>query len=497
MSKTRIDAHCHLFNKDILTIRIWMEIIHELEDLIIKTDKKKKESLKGRILNTIQTIRRIINFIKIGWSDSTTDIYKILQDDYVSSQNEKFIVTPLTLDIKYAFSEPGENFRNSLKKYNEEDELLRKEVKRLTDSLEQGVIALSDETREKYYGKSFHLFDKVENKVYHELLSEIETLLDTHAEFKTYTNKFLEAPDSIAKSKMVIKRESSYEIQIQEMLALSNNAEYGKYVIPFFSVDPRRADTPEKAVEYLNNIKSYVGKNKPFAGIKLYCPLGYSPTDPFLFGSEKGNETEDCLYKFCQENKIPITAHCSDAGFATFARYAKVTGHIFIKKDTTKEMLVYVENEMVDFGSTVLAAKDKKEAIRKRARVLNHPEIWTKVYEKYNDLYLNLAHFGGEDIVGDWRPVMDNILKIYPNAYTDFSCYSDAKRLKNVKTQYYDPDKAPKNKFLYGSDFYLVMLSETKFSTYTEAFNNIFSQEEYDDISINTPREFMKYVIEK
>jgi predicted TIM-barrel fold metal-dependent hydrolase len=353
---------------------------------------------------------------------------------------------------------------------------------------------MGDEVRGKYHGKNFHLLDKVESKIYHELVSEVEKLLDSHAELKTMTNKFLEAPDNITKSKLVFKRETSYEKQIREMLALSNNPEYGQYVIPFFSVDPRRADTPEKAVAYLNDIKKNVGKDKSFAGIKLYCPLGYSPTDPFLYGSKDGDGTEDCLYKFCQDNKIPITAHCSDAGFATFARYAKVSGYIFSNESTAKEKVVYVENKMIDFGTTVLGAKDKKEAIRKRARLLNHPQIWTKVYERYNDIYLNLAHFGGEDIVGDWRPIMYDIIKVYPNAYTDFSCYSDATRLKKVKEEYYDPKSAPKDKFLYGSDFYLVMLSETHFSSYTKAFNNIFSEQEFDDISINTPRAFMQYV---
>lgn len=495
MNKTKIDAHCHLFNKNILTFRIWLEIIHELEDLVTDRDKEKKGFLKNGILETIQSIRRVVNFIKIGWSDSTTDIYKQLQENYVSSQDEKFIVTPLMLDIKYAFEEPGQEFQNMLKQHKNEDDVLREEVKRLTDILEKNVIALSDEVREKYHSKSFHLFDKVESEIYFESMSEVEELLDVHAELKTYTNKFLEAPDDITKSKLVLKREGSYEIQIREMLELSKDPEHGKFVIPFFSVDPRRADTPEKATAYLADIKKNVGKDKNFAGIKLYCPLGYSPTDPFLYGSKDGDGSEDCLYKFCQDNKIPITAHCSDAGFATLVQFAKVTGHIFINESIAKEKVVYVENKMIDFGTTVLGAEVKKEAIRKRARLLNHPQIWIKVYERYNNIYLNLAHFGGEDVKNDWRPVMYNIIKQFPNAYTDFSCYSDANRLKHVKEQYYDPKSAPKDKFLYGSDFYLVMLSETHFSNYIKAFNNLFTEQEFDELSIKTPRIFMQHVI--
>jgi predicted TIM-barrel fold metal-dependent hydrolase len=495
MKKTKIDAHCHLFNKDILTIRIWLDIILKLESLNANRSNEKAGSLIKRIKDTIQSIKKILNFIKIGWRESSTDIYELLQGEYVSSQDEKFIVTPLTLDIKYAFEEPDRFFRNSLEQYEDEDDVLRDEVKRLVDELEMKVIALSDEARKDSHDKNSLLFNVKERNNYLETIKAVETLLTTHAELKTYSDRFLEAPDDITKAKQVLRRESSFEIQISEMLELKNNADYGEYVLPFFSVDPRRADTPQKAAAYLNEIKNSVGKNKSFVGIKLYCPLGYSPTDPFLFGSKDGDGSEDCLYKYCQDNKIPITAHCSDAGFATFAQYAKPTGYVFINENTADEELVYVENKMIDFGSSVLRAKDKSEAIRKRARILNHPIIWEKVYERYNNIYLNLAHFGGEDINGDWRPVIFDIIKTYPNAYTDFSCYSDANRLKEVKEQYYDPKSAPKEKFIYGSDYYLVMLSEIHFSSYINAFRKLFSDQEFENISIETPRTFMQHVL--
>lgn len=94
-------------------------------------------------------------------------------------------------------------------------------------------------------------------------------------------------------------------------------------VYPFLSADPRQPNI-------LQIVKDNVGANKTFIGVKLYAPTGYSPTDPLLYSTgDTYSDKEDCLYNYCMKNDIPITAHCSDSGFATFNNTAKVKGYIY------------------------------------------------------------------------------------------------------------------------------------------------------------------------
>jgi len=72
---------------------------------------------------------------------------------------------------------------------------------------------------------------------------------------------------------------NSYEVQLKELIALK--FEMPNNVYPFFSLDPRKDGLFEAGM--LGEVKKYVGKGNPFAGLKLYTSLGYSPTDPVLF----------------------------------------------------------------------------------------------------------------------------------------------------------------------------------------------------------------------
>ncbi|MFA8435387.1 MAG: amidohydrolase family protein [Marinifilaceae bacterium] len=488
MEKKRIDSHCHVFNKDILTKRILLQILCDLESIVFGRRERGFFDFLKKIKETTQQIIRITKFIKIGFKDNSTEVYKVLQGKYLALEKEKYIVTPLMLDIGYCFAEPDQAQRSFLDQYNNQDQILNDEIRKIQEELETYVMDLAQQASTQYSTRSIHLLNKEDNETYKDLLEAVDYLLDVHKELKTATEPLLEEPDNIEKFRSIFKDTSSFETQITQMLQLSENPEYKNLVYPFFSVDPRRPDA-------LQLVKQYVGPNKKFAGVKLYCPLGYSPTDPILFGSP---ENEDCIYKYCQNHNIPITAHCSDGGFATFAQKVKITGYIYLENEQGQEEVQYVKDQVIDFGSSVLGSDNKGAAIQKRARILNHPLIWEKVFEKYNNLTLNLAHFGGEDARGEWRPTIYSIIQNpdYPNAYTDLSCFSDEDRLKEVKEEYFDKKQEVKCKFLYGSDFYLLELFENRFRDYLNDFKKEIFKQDFDLISIENPRNFMESVFE-
>ncbi|MBJ6724615.1 amidohydrolase family protein [Geomesophilobacter sediminis] len=178
-----------------------------------------------------------------------------------------------------------------------------------------------------------------------------------------------------------------------------------------------------------------VGSNV-FAGIKLYPPLGF---DPWPRGSEKEFEKVRWLYQFCQDKQIPITAHCNDGGFQTVDNAAELT----------------------------------------------NPEKWEKVLEQFEDLKLNLAHFGRQEkFLGlihphEWRETITRLILMYPNVYTDISClafadefYGDlAEVVRNVPEQGPDRgrDKLAK-RLLFGSDYMINLQWIASYNDYLDLF---------------------------
>jgi predicted TIM-barrel fold metal-dependent hydrolase len=81
--------------------------------------------------------------------------------------------------------------------------------------------------------------------------------------------------------------------------------------------------------------------------------------------------------------------------------------------------------------------------------------------EKRPNLRINFAHFGGGDnlIAGDtvWLEKIVEILKKYPNAYTDISYFTKpglAKKIDVVVAQYPILEK----RLMFGTDFVMIMM---------------------------------------
>jgi predicted TIM-barrel fold metal-dependent hydrolase len=275
-----------------------------------------------------------------------------------------------------------------------------------------------------------------------------------------------------------------FEEQIRQITELSNHPNYKNKVFPFLAVDPRRPGIEDYAM-------ANVGKGKLFIGVKLYCPNGYSPTDPLLFGPEgkKGG-----IYAFCEEKGIPVTAHNSDSGFATLSKSVMVNGLIHVNGQ-----LIHLDNKLLTFKNSIF----QKDAIYERAVTLNHPLIWQKVVEKYPDLILNLAHFGGgQQLKGAldhpengklWSNRIIALLKDRRyKVYTDISCYSDLDVIRQFAGSAVFQEI--KTRTLYGSDYILLLLFENNFEENVRQFREIFASD-FDIIAGSNPREFLKNVL--
>lgn len=406
-----IDVHCHFFNKEILSLRLLIELGMHL--------KLRGQRDNQGLNSVISPLKRALHFFKTGMLP-VEKIYQSLEKD-----ESEFAFCPLMFDLEGCMIASGVgndcNIIQSRQQVLEEVRLLLLENQ---DSL--------DDFRE---------------------LSELLNKEDMQE---------LQAYDHFAKQ----------EQQLCDLVM-----KYPDRIYPFFAIDPRRKelfDNPEKQLG-INKIISRLRLNGGlFSGIKLYTPNGYSPSDERLLP----------LYEYCQSYQIPITAHCSASGFASFAPSIDVRGAIYENGKVVEKKGIYKfeHNGLIDM-----------KRVEERARILNHPKIWEQLLQQYPALKLNLAHFGAQDVgkQTEWTDCIRRMMDIYPNLYTDLSCISVKSELEMMHRYYQDAPETVKSRFLYGSDYYLNILFIDDMKCYWDNFSDLFDPDELKTITEVNPITFL------
>ena len=169
-----------------------------------------------------------------------------------------------------------------------------------------------------------------------------------------------------------------------------------------------------------------VGSNF-FAGIKLYPPLGF---DPWPVNATELGKVQ-WMYRFCEEKKIPVTAHCNDGGFA------------------------------VDDG----------------AQERTHPNKWKQVLKEHPTLRLNLAHMGKQEKAliffprSEWREIVIELVSTYENAYADISCLAFDDQFYEGLRDILDNHHKLEKKILFGSDFMINLQWSPSYNDYIDRFS--------------------------
>jgi predicted TIM-barrel fold metal-dependent hydrolase len=288
--------------------------------------------------------------------------------------------------------------------------------------------------------------------------------------------------------------QASFESQLETLAALKGR--HPDRIFPFLGIDPRR--DAALGGRLLELIGDRVGRGKTFAGIKLYPPMGFSPTDPFLFGPGG-------FYEFAQRNDLPVTVHFSAAGFGAMVDRVRVAGDIY---DDDSGDIVPADRRfaggIVEFEHSII---NIRQAVPERIRVLNHPKLWAKVLSAYPALRLNLAHFGGFGRIhpfmegnarGHWTAFALKAITDYPKVHTDLSGWHEhgddphsGHSLAQFVQRVYGPlPEAVRAKFLYGSDWFILSLKDPDLAAYLDRFRAAFAAE-WDRISIRNPEGFL------
>ncbi|GAA0876466.1 hypothetical protein GCM10009118_28760 [Wandonia haliotis] len=250
-----------------------------------------------------------------------------------------------------------------------------------------------------------------------------------------------------------------YKKQLDELLELSKE----EPIIPFFPIHPKRVElkkdvdgNPYKYNELYDLFLEYFKDNQDgYFGVKLYPALGYYPA----------HDTLAPIYEVCQACNIPITVHCGGEMISTFKK--RIETNIF--------------------GKPVTVATGKRKL---NARELNDPDNWFVVMEKYENLKVNLAHFGGS---GAWEKSRDNLhqriqdiillMEKYKGIYSDFSYNFNDDEATRIFSNYMRSDAKKyskiKERTMYGTDYWVVLPQSNMISDQEYFLDTLY---EYNDV---------------
>lgn len=464
------DAHCHLFGRSVVSGRIVLMLLADLIDYFKNENedenklltpinlREEKEDGQGSSLGTI-----LINIIK--YFILNKDAHAMLHDleqDYYTSKSNIYRYVPLMFDLEMTFKNTYDA-NDSKVNLNQIKKSFAVEHKKMVTKIES-LIKSSDKGLKIFSGS------QSENDNSTKLLKKINWIVKQLSRFSNNLSK---------------DTKESFHKQIDELKKLKIS--YGNDVFPFLATDPRRKNMGRY-------IEKYVEKQKTFHGIKMYTPNGYSPTDPHLFNQDYKFTHGTSLYQWCVDSDTPIMAHNSDSGFSTFSDSLEVFGDICTgnKTPNDKYILKYKNKEFINFNYDLFHGGFGK-AVKERAHTLNHPTLWRKVLTKYPALKISLVHFGGGSVA--WQKEIEKLILDFDNVYTDLSCQTDIKRLKEIKHTYFtnnsEVNKKIRSRIMYGSDYFLNLLQGAKFDNYYKNFKKVFSEEEFRYMSLGVPKKFL------
>jgi len=247
-----------------------------------------------------------------------------------------------------------------------------------------------------------------------------------------------------------VKPEIPYRYQAKLVSDIA--IKYPGEIMPFIMFDPRR----RSASDLIKTSLEEMG----FLGVKMYPSLGYHPDPSSFYNDAEVNDELEEVYKFCEDNSIPITVHCSEG--------AAYSADLIRCKELVREFC--------------------------------QPSSWKAVLQRHPKLYLNLAHFGGNDQFmqtnnpRSWSTVIQRLMKDYDNVYADVS-YHDIALRRGVSGDYFErlellmDDDLIKDRIVLGTDWLMTRHTWTE-NQYVSAFMRL-REDKLQQIAFQNPLNFL------
>jgi predicted TIM-barrel fold metal-dependent hydrolase len=239
----------------------------------------------------------------------------------------------------------------------------------------------------------------------------------------------------------------SYEKQLIELSNLKKK--YPNNIKLFTHIDCRR-------LGYFELFKKTI-EQWGFDGLKLYPPYGVFPYD----------SRYDDIYSYCEINKIPIIAHCTQNS----------TMHFEGNKKYLKELLKKECKLEIDWAGNNKLLCD----------YFTNPINYRKVFAKFPKLKISLAHIGRGN---EWDKLILGMMKEFTNLYSDcsYTMYNEEEWF-NLKLNLIT-NEIFRQRCLFGSDYYMntVECDEKKFS---KKFRVFLGEELWKQITETNAEKFL------
>ena len=437
--KIIIDSHCHYFNggfalREAIAIG-WNKLRgnYPYKKTLRETGVQKfaAPAVISKFMASVEgwadLLSYVVNLLKVT-TQSCQGNYEYNVDEFRKSKmgyNSELITAPLMMDI-YFILDNNKDEASSLTKrplqtlapsspvdIEDDDELFKQYVA----EVKQNVNALLQDNDENLKlgirpTKTFNnIIDELFETIEQEFISESKRAKELSVRQKDYLSP-------------------GYKNHLMDLISLQRSNK--ERVFPFLAIDPRRYGIMNLIEQYIND------ENSPFKGIKLYPPLGYLPSHPNLVP----------VYEYCIKNDVPITVHTSSGGVPNFRK------EIFVQS--------------FDEAHGNKCVKLKEMGITAQAYFAN-PDNWIPVLNKYENLRLNFAHFGGNDQClkypgndDNWTNKIINIMeryeKTHPNIYCDISYYAKSES-QSVINQIMLDHPIVKKRLMFGTDYIMIMMA--------------------------------------
>lgn len=268
----------------------------------------------------------------------------------------------------------------------------------------------------------------------------------------------------------------------------------GGEIVPFFHYDPRRWNSerwnPVRKIGHWKDPFSFLVQTGNISdlqetirisrvngdylnlaffcgiGFKMYTALGYKPDD---YDKLPGLSS---FYGECVKHRIPILCHGSRGGMLTHDWLH------YCKKD-----LRHFNQNTYDNDDIPPSMKNAKDYYYEN---FISPYAWEQVLQRFPQLHLCLAHFGGEESWGrdrfkfkpDWFSKLCEMMRLYPNFYVDTSYFMFDDLFIGQFAEAVQDEKV-RNKILFGTDWYMINFEWSRLghgSSYRNFFRKTYNK---------------------
>ncbi len=441
----RIDAHCHLFNvqyalREVVS-GVWDLVCgnypHKDENPVSILDGESYNLKSGHIeLQIDSLLPYVTSLLGVALRDAEQG-YEFIQENYEEStinNGETLDAVPLMMDIYYFFD--SGNYADS------KPEIKLTNLGSMISTFCELAPFIVEKALESLAESGINIDGVMEEceKVFYEFLERIP---------KLFLNMLFSGDETTTEMSWGFKKHME---ELERLQAANSDSIY-----PFLAVDPRR-----KGIADL--VKEKVSKEGPFYGVKLYTAMGYLPTHPVL----------DEVCQYCNDNEIPVTVHCSTIGMSS------PLSEIRVKSGSETFDVTFEDTD--DFSA--------------QAMYFGDPSKWGAVLEKYSNLKLNFAHFGGEEEIEkklridnddenlnlsytNWVESIMSLMSTYDNVYADISYTPKTDSRANIKILI-DTYPALQDRLLFGTDYLVTMIEIGDLTKHFDRFKDYGFEEDYD-----------------